>query len=115
FSGLAALCTANRQSYESLADTLHRFGLRTEWQDAPASSASNAADLFVLDGWDQLPALPRDFPNHSLLLLHFPRPDDVARAATLGIDAVVAQPLLLADLAAALEGTLIHTARRRVS
>jgi hypothetical protein len=53
-------------------------------------------DAVVHDGWERIDlraAAPR------VLLLHFPRPEDMSRAERLGISAVIAQPMLLSDFA----------------
>jgi hypothetical protein len=41
-----------------------------------------------------------------ILLLHFPRPEDVRRAVEAGFDAVLSQPLRLIELADAIGGLL---------
>src|SRR5262245_46063062 len=92
--GSIAIRTFNRVCLEGLEAALTRLGV---------SIASNSADLELIDGWEQWPAGPGP---RRLLLLHFPRPDDVARAEQAGAAAVLVQPVLLADLAAVLDSLL---------
>jgi hypothetical protein len=101
--GTVAIRTERRASYLCLADACQALGLKPTWH-APGESA----DVLLIDGWTN------DFPPQSearaprrILLLDFPRPEDIARAADLRFAAVIAQPLLLADLAAALQGTVV--------
>jgi hypothetical protein len=101
--GTVAIRTECRATHQCLADACQALGLGAVWH-APGE----AADALLIDGWTN------DFPPQSearaprrILLLDFPRPEDIARAADLRFAAVIAQPLLLADLAAALQGTVV--------
>jgi len=107
----AAICTNSRASYESIADVLDQFQIGSVWHFAEKGALVPHADLAIFDGWDQLPtesglvANANQQPSPSrLLLLHFPRPDDHARAARLGITTVLAQTVLITDLGLALAG-----------
>jgi hypothetical protein len=99
FDALAHINTESRLTFETLAEALGQLGVRSAWLSAGEQPAPPQADVVLLDGWDQTPAVP---PERSILLLHFPRPQDAARATQLGIAVVLAQPLLLADLAESL-------------
>jgi hypothetical protein len=98
--------TASRAWFEGLRGVLSEFGGRGRWllNHEPARSGTR---LEIVDGWDHWPAAP-GAPR--VLLLHFPRCDDFARAEQLGAYAVLAQPLLLPDFAAAVEGLLPQSA-----
>jgi hypothetical protein len=113
FIGNVKLVTPSRATFEAWSAALQRLGVRCLDLPAGSHAASSPTDLQIIDGWDNVAraAEPADSPSTSaaqsrILLLHFPRPDDIIRAASLGIAAVLAQPLLLADLAAALQGAL---------
>ena len=95
----AIIFTDRKDWFESVADALQTLGLETDCH-LPAISD---ADLLIFDGWNQITDLPSAPKIRKLLLLDFPRPEDHSRAASMGIDSVVALPLLLTDLAMALE------------
>ena len=106
----ALICTASQTTYQSVADALETLGVRSHWQYSLSAAVIPPVDLVVFDGWEQVlsnqelvtgggPVLPR-----RLLLLDFPRAGDLGRAAELGMDAILAQPLLLADLSQELSG-----------
>jgi hypothetical protein len=104
----AVICTFNHSTYASLADATRHLGYQSSWHAAGPNSPPRASDLIILDGWEQVfsdecfQAIENTTSPLRLLLLHFPRPEDTARAAELGIIAVIAQPLLLNDLEAAI-------------
>jgi len=101
--GTALVRTSSRVSFDGLRLALKACGLSAEWA---GESTSAQADLEIIDGWEARPAAagpPR------ILLLHFPRPDDLGRAAKFGVVAVVAQPLLIADLAQLLQRLRSHS------
>lgn len=104
--GRVEISTLRRESYAALADACAVAGLLPSWRQAPATTAA-AADLQLLDGWEAL--WPAEAPLPSVLLLDWPRPEDVARAAALGIGRVLAKPLLVTDLAAAFDAAKVHT------
>jgi hypothetical protein len=111
FGGTAVVCTATRSSFEAIGDMLEQWGMTTQWYRALGASPPRQGDVLICDGWDHLPSNRVSFPAPTLLLLHFPRPDDEARVRNGGIAAVVAQPLLLADFTAAL-GKALANGRR---
>jgi hypothetical protein len=107
--GVAAIFTNSRVTYESLAGALKALGVRAMWQFGAQQTRRASIDLVLIDGWENVPANPaaekastKEQLPRRILLLHFPRPQDASRAGTLGIDRVIAQPLLLSDLAATL-------------
>ena len=89
--------TASRVEFESLRDSLAVLGLKALWRRANRSSPDSPADIVVIDGWENVP-VSSTAVSRSILLLHFPRPEDIVRAQAYGITAVVGLPLLLADL-----------------
>jgi hypothetical protein len=105
FRRMALVRTNSRLTFESIADALAQLGMKAVWR-CGADRSALAAIVEICDGWEQLPAAETALP--CVLVLHFPRPDDVLRAQSLGIAAVVAQPLLMADLAAALGAAAVR-------
>ena len=104
-AGGVAIRSASAASHEGLCSLLTCLG---------ASVVADNAALEIVEGWDQWPTT--DGPPR-VLLLHFPRPDDLDRARQRDAAAVLAQPLLLADLAAVLDRLLpqVDAARRVAS
>jgi hypothetical protein len=106
----AAICTSSRANFESIADIIDQLKIRSVWHSSEPGELHPQADLVIFDGWDQVP-MEVDLlsgANHNsssprLLLLHFPRPDDHARAASLGIANILAHPLLVTDVWSALD------------
>jgi hypothetical protein len=107
--GIADVRTTSRGTYESLQGALQTLGICSQWQSPGGTSQLPASNLVLVDGWETLPPASSSEPTGTqphILLLHFPRPDDCSRATALGIDAILAQPLLLTDLAATLDRLL---------
>jgi hypothetical protein len=105
--GVAEIRTARLAAYDQIADAVRQVGLVPLTFERNGDSAP--AQVVMCDGWDQVPAeknAERNGKSQSLaamiVLLHFPRPEDHARARQAGIAAVLGQPLLVADLSAAL-------------
>jgi hypothetical protein len=98
----AIVCTASRATFEAIGDLLGQLRMTAQWYRTCNSSPIPRGDLFICDGWEQLPPRDSRAPAPTLLLLHFPRPDDETRCRHDGIAAIVAQPVLLADWAAAI-------------
>jgi len=98
----AAVFTSRRAMFESLADALGALRIKATWHDGQGQPRP-AADLRMFDGWDQIAADSAD-ESPRIVLLDFPRPEDIAQAHAVGIAAVLPQPLLIADLAAAIDG-----------
>jgi len=111
-SGRVMISTLRRESYAALADACGVAGLRASWWQAPAASPV-AADLQLLDGWDAL--WPAYAAVPSILLLDWPRPEDLARAEELEIGRVLAKPLLVPDLAEAFDAVHRRSARALAS
>ena len=110
FVGNVELITTSRVTYGAWQPALQLLGVRA-FCPSHRIAAESQADLQIIDGWDNVAMAAESADSASastapprILLLHFPRPDDVTRAASLGIAAVLAQPMLLTDLAAALDG-----------
>jgi hypothetical protein len=96
--GEAIVCTDRKDRFESVADALAQFGWQSTWH---FERDALPADLMIFDGWNQVSDGSSPAGTRRLLLLDFPRPEDDAQSATMGIDAVIALPLLLTDLAIA--------------
>ena len=99
------ICTDCRASFDVLADACRFLGLNSNWSVKSALDREiKSSDLLLLDGWQNEQAT-ESVAGASLrmLLLDFPRPEDERRAAELGFAAVIARPLLLSDLVAALQ------------
>jgi hypothetical protein len=94
--------TMSKARYESLADALAQNGLQSHWHSDGPLPSTEQSDLLIFDGWDYVTENSERASPPRLLLLDFPRPEDQARATSLGIDAVLALPALHADLASAL-------------
>jgi hypothetical protein len=99
--GKAAIRTHSIMNYRYLADTVRNLG----WEAAPfveSEACTGERDVAVCDGWENVRG-DEDVELRRVLVLHFPRPEDLVRAREKGIRAVVAQPLMLSELADALE------------
>lgn len=95
----ACIFAERRETYESLANALQSLGVLPI--RGPAMAQGELAHLAIFDGWSQCNRA--NVASQSGVLLHFPRPEDCARASALGIRFVLALPLLLSDLATMLE------------
>jgi hypothetical protein len=106
-SGPAAIRTSSRATFEAMADALKHLGMTAVWADN-GGSWFDANELLICHGWEHMPA-DETLLQRSILLLDFPRTDDLIRARSRGVAAVVAQPLLLADLEAAIDSATDNT------
>lgn len=108
-AGSVAIATTSRESFSSLADACWTIGLRSDWQQPSSPPHFSGADLLLIDGWESCPSTLAQAHSTgqpvppAVLLADWPQPDDVRRAATHGIDRVLARPLLLTDLFATIE------------
>jgi CheY-like chemotaxis protein len=102
---LVIIRTAKIATYETLADACAAAGYRSVWQPPHLPLFERGADVILTDEPDDsLPCstaqrLPR------IVLLNFPRREDIDRARAAGAAAVVAKPFQLVELWAALEIT----------
>lgn len=110
----AAIRTASRGEFESLHEALLTLGANVIWRQPGQSADKLTADVMLIDGWENAGELAESWPPR-IVLLDFPRPEDIDRAAALGITAVIARPLLLADLAVTLDVMLPTVAVSRES
>jgi hypothetical protein len=98
-----SICTDDRASYGALADACLALGLQPTRHPDEEDLVGIRPEVMLIVGWrcaSRLSLTPGE--PRRVLLLDFVRPDDVQRAGELGFAAVLAQPLLLADLAAVL-------------
>ncbi len=99
--GTAVIRTRYLVNYRYLADAVGQVG----WGAVPFALSEACADekydVVVCDGWENVPG-DKEMTPRRVLVLHFPRPEDWARARGVGIREVVAQPLMLSELADAL-------------
>jgi hypothetical protein len=109
-SGRAGICTTSRESYSALADACTIAGLQTAWHEPDSSPSAVAADVLILDGWESVSRASRASMGNSILLLDWPRPEDSKHAESQGISRVIAKPVLLTDLVAALDALLARLA-----
>lgn len=106
-----AVSTARLDSYLAVADACESLGFQSIWQSPDVPLRSSGAGLWLCDEW---PSVRADKCEPAILLSSFPRPEDLGKAADLGIRRVVAKPLHLADLRAAMTASLsgLQTANR---
>ncbi|MCI0357349.1 MAG: hypothetical protein L0211_02550 [Planctomycetaceae bacterium] len=121
--GAAVIATDRRESFESLADLCRLAGLRAVWQQGQSPTSDDRPAVVIAQGWQALADLSRDDQSTLLgkpavapgdnaprppviLLLDWPRPDDLARAGQLGIRHVLSLPLLVTDWLTAVEELL---------
>jgi hypothetical protein len=98
---LAAVYTSSKSSFDAISDLLRQIGIEASWSEAK-SEVPATVSLVLIDGWAQASALAPAAGDKSIarmLLLHFPREEDIERAKMHGIDAVLPLPLSLTDLA----------------
>jgi hypothetical protein len=111
-SRTATICTANQATWDYFADALMQLGCKVTAASS-ADKAHSPVDVLLFDGWENLPLEERrleraDSLPKRILLLHFPRPTDQARARSLGIDAVISHAVALDELAIALDGAIAN-------
>jgi len=99
----ALICTERKDRFESVADALAQLGWQATWSFTSSYDVSFRVDLLVCDGWEYATGLQHFANAQRLLLLDFPRPEDYLRAADAGIEAVIGLPMLLSDLAMAVD------------
>jgi hypothetical protein len=110
--GVALISTARLETYNQIADGMQTAGFAI-LPYGTESGTSMSPDLIIHDGWEQASVIKNQSTGQNgqqharrILLLHFPRPGDHILAREAGLDAVVGQPLMLADLNAALSDTI---------
>jgi hypothetical protein len=105
--GQADVFTSRRERFEALADFCSAAGFQAT-QRLPGSSAGCGAAICLADGWASLPdRADSDQPNPPvMLLLDWPRPDDLDRAEQLGVACVLGLPLVVTDFLAAVDQLL---------
>ncbi len=108
----AAVYSACRENHEAIADMLRQLGVESV-SSSGADADVGVIDVMVFDGWELVSAhggSPRKERGVNspprMLLMHFPRDGDYARAIEEGIDIVLKLPALLSDMATSLEQIL---------
>ena len=104
----AVVYSSRRANYEGVADMMRQLGVQSVCEGEVGARVGKV-DVIIFDGWEQVSSLNDRFLDRQdgvapprVLLLHFPREEDFERARREGIEAVVAKPALLTDLAGAL-------------
>lgn len=110
------ICTARLADYNYIAAAVEELGF-SQLPFDPTNASPAPPEIVIFDGWEQASAFKKQSmsqngqpPARHILLLHFPRPEDHVLAHQSGIDAVLAHPLSLADLNAALSNTIAPAA-----
>jgi len=105
--GTVAIHTCHREAYLALADACSLAGLAPLWVHDRAPAECQEPSVRLLVGWESLAGCELPANNSpAILLLDWPRSADLARAEQQGIGHVLAQPLLITDLLAALDDLL---------
>lgn len=109
----------SRERYLTLADALRTCGYPSLWQPATTFASASNSGAFVIDGdslTERISALTQltiasavDRPT--LLLLDFPRWQEVEQAREWGVQRVLSKPYLLGDLRAILATMLPQSAQ----
>ena len=100
---LIGIFTANRATFETLADACAAAGYRCDWLPPRLPLGAKNADVILTDDDrndshdSNINGVPR------VLLLNFPRRGDIEHALAAGAAAVVAKPFQLIDLWSAIE------------
>jgi len=109
---VVVVVSSQRENYDAIADMLRGLGVESSWQ-REAGGAGGEVDVVVFDGWEQVSA-PLAGKNGiepvRLVLMDFPRAEDFERAEKEGIAAVLARPVMMADLVAAFGNAESHEA-----
>ena len=100
---LMAVSTSRRDSFLAIADACASCGFQSVWQAADVPLTATSADLWLCDEWS---AVRDNTSEPAILLLSFPRPDDRTKAAELAISDILAKPLRVDDLHAAIAASL---------
>jgi hypothetical protein len=110
------ICAARLSTYNYIAAAVQQLGFSPLPYD-PRNASSVPPEMVFFAGWEQASAFKKQSTDQNgqrhashILLLHFPRPEDHVLAQQTGIDAVLAHPLSLADLKAALSNTMAPAA-----
>ncbi len=108
-----------RERYLTLADALRTCGYPSLWQTATTLASAHDSSAFVIDG-DSLTQRISELTQHTiacavdrptLLLLDFPRWQEVEQAREWGVRRVLSKPYLLGDLRAILAKILPQSAQ----
>jgi hypothetical protein len=118
FSGNAQIHTGSLTTFQAWEDLLGRLGLKGTWI-CPGETAPGDGQIALVVGWESV-VVRQGASEHGceparVLVLDWPREDDARRAKSLGFYGVLAQPLLISDLVATLNGALPRWAAKRES
>lgn len=102
-STLLAISMARRDAFLAHADACRALGFSSVWQATDVPLTATGAGLWLCNEWS---ALRDNTSEPAILLQSFPRPHDRARAAARGVSHILAKPLRLNDLHAAIAASL---------
>ena len=109
FNGNAQIHTNRLATFHAWNDLLSHLGLKGTWI-CPGEAAAGRAEIVLVDGWQSVPDGPQSRESGAepaqVLVLDWPRPDDIARAKNAGLCEVLAQPFLISELVTILGGLL---------
>ena len=98
-SEAVAVHTHSHAAWHSLRAALLQGGYRSVWERGLLSAEHSTIAYRLVDGWQSLPKEFVELPTlPTVLLMNFPRLEDFERARLVGVDIIIAQPLLNADL-----------------
>lgn len=107
-----SICTPRRDRFETLSELCSALALRTVHLP-PDSQPTDSMSVILADGWQCVPAQnsKESASRPVILLLDWPRPDDLQRAQQCGVASILGQPLLATNLFAAIEALVPADAR----
>jgi hypothetical protein len=109
FRGNADIYTNSLTTFRAWQDLLDRMGLRAD-RICPGGSGCSNAEIALFVGWESVAGVTGAGENSSsparVLILDWPRPEDVQRAESLGFCAILAQPLMFGELVASVSNVL---------
>jgi hypothetical protein len=118
FSGNAQIHSNSLATFHAWNDLLGHLGLKGTWI-CPGEAPAGKAEIVLVDGWESVrdtqPSRASGGGPARVLVLDWPRPDDVVRAKNAGFCEVLAQPFLISELVAILGGLLAVQSARQES
>ncbi len=119
--GLILIDCDNAESAEALADVVRAGGFSAVWQSPPGESFVDGVRASVCEANDARPAtlervaqMSRQFaPSPVIVVINFPRAEDIEQILAAGAAAVVAKPFTLHEILAQLEDALRREGKSR--